>query len=303
MLEFRQAQEVDCEVVADLMNAHNLSVDSKASRVDNDSALSFINGYFEPNAAMLLTQDGFSGLVAAVNLNPDSHRQRFQIELFCSPEFIQVEKILDWIIETVRSTNPTWEIWPGANAKDMRLIDAWTKLGLSITRRFSVMRLDLSGFETSEVRDDVSIAAIDTNNEPQLRSWHSLHQDAFANHFGFTPRPFDEWIQMVTRDPSFDPGGVLVASVQGEPVGFCHHTDEFSSDDRGFIIGLGVAQSAQGRGYGEALLKAGAAYAIARGYTSLELAVDSGNESGALDLYAKVGFEITAAWVHLSKPS
>lgn len=301
MLIIRQAEQTDSEVVAALMNAHNISVDAEVSHVDNDSALGFINGYFEPYSAALLTQEGFPGLVAAVNLQPDSQRQRFQVELFCAPEFVQVETVLDWAIKEAQSTNPSWQIWPGANAKDLRLIEAWSNFGFSVTRRFSVMRMDLSEFDTSDVRDDVSIKAIDTNDESQLRTWHSLHQDAFAHHFGFTPRPFDEWIQIVTRDPSFDPGGVLVASVQGQPVGFCHHTDEFSSDNRGFIIGLGVARSAQGRGYGEALLKAGGAYAKSRGYTSLELAVDSGNESGALKLYAKVGFEVTAAWVHLSK--
>ena len=301
MLVFRLAQEADGESVASLMNAHNLSVDSEVSRVDNDSASAFINGYYEPNLATVITRDGSSEPVAAVNLHPDSHRQRFQLEMFCSPEFTGVEELVDWTIQEAKETNSAWEIWPGANAKDTRLIEAWAKFGFSITRRFSVMRLALQEFETSDARGDISIRAIDTTNESQLRIWHSLHQDAFANHFGFTPRPFDEWIQMVTRDPSFDPGGVLVGFDHDEPVGFCHHTDEFSADNRGFIIGLGVAQSFQGRGFGEALLKAGVSYSLSRGYTSVELAVDSGNESGALNLYEKTGFQVTAAWVQLSR--
>ena len=301
MLVFRLAQEADSESVASLMNAHNLFVDSDVSRVDNHSASAFINGYFEPNLATVITQDESSTLIAAVNLHPDPHRQRFQVELFCAPEFAGVDELLDWTIQKAKETNASWEIWPGANAKDNRLIEAWAKFGFSITRRFSVMRLALPEFENSDARSDISIRAIDTKDESQLRIWHSLHQDAFANHFGFTPRPFDEWIQMVTRDPSFDPGGVLVGFDHDEPVGFCHHTDEFSTDNRGFVIGLGVAQSFQGRGYGEALLKAGVDYSLSRGYTSVELAVDSGNESGALKLYENKGFQVTAAWVQLSQ--
>jgi GNAT superfamily N-acetyltransferase len=282
------------------MNAHNHSVDTQVSHVDRDAALGFINGYFAPNAAILLMQESFSGLVAAVNLQPDPHRQRFQIELFCNPEFTEVEKVIEWVIARAQSLEPTWEIWPGANSKDRRLIDAWSKLGFSINRRFNVMRLETSDFKPKSPSADISIVAIDTSNATQLATWHSLHQNAFANHYGFTPRPFDEWISMVTGDPSFDPGGVLVGSVQGEPVGFCHHTDEFSSDDRGFIIGLGVCQSGRGFGYGEALLRSGVDYSISKGYSSVELAVDSGNESGALKLYEKVGFKTFAAWVHLT---
>ena len=301
MLVFRLAQEADSDSVASLMNAHNLSLDSDVSRVDKHSAAAFINGYFEPYMATVITQEGFSGLVAAVNLHPDPHRERFQVELFCLPEFTGVEELLDWTIQKARDTNSAWEIWPGANAKDNRLIEAWAKYGFSVTRRFNVMRLALPEFEPSDASGAISIRAIDTKDESQLRIWHSLHQDAFANHFGFTPRPFDEWIQMVTRDPSFDPGGVLVGFDHDEPVGFCHHTNEFSSDNRGFIIGLGVAQSCQGRGFGEALLRAGVAYSLSLGYTSVELAVDSGNETGALKLYEKTGFQVTAAWVQLSQ--
>lgn len=300
-MKYRLAEESDSESIADLMNAHNLSVDDQVSLANTDSSLSFIQGYFEPNTAVLLERDGFDGIVGAVNLHPDSQRQRFQIELFCNPEFDQVDELLEWVIQKAQNTDPDWELWPGANAKDVRFINSWAKFGFEITRRFSVMRLPLTNEIISNLRNDISISAIDTSDESQLRTWHSLHQDAFSTHYGFTPRPFEEWIQMVTRDPSFDPGGVLVGSVDGEPVGFCHHTDEFSSDSRGFIIGLGVAKSKQGFGYGEELLRAGIAYASNRGYSSVELAVDSGNESGALKLYEKVGFEIIAAWDHLSR--
>lgn len=301
MFEVRKAEEGDCDLVASLMNAHNSSVDQDVSHVNNDAAMAFVSGYFEPNAAVLLSPPDGSGIVAAVNLHPDTQRERFQIELFCDPTFEAVEEVVRWTIENARLAGPGWELWPGANAKDERAIAAWAKFGFETKRRFTVMRLNQSSHAGAALREDISISAIDVNDDAQLRIWHSLHQDAFSTHYGFTARPFDDWIKMVTRDPSFDPSGVLVGYVQGEAVGFCHHTDEFASDNRGFVIGLGVARSHQGHGYGEALLEAGVAYAATRGYTSVELAVDSGNESGALNLYSKCGFQVTAAWVHLGK--
>lgn len=301
MFTYRPAEESDCEAVAALMNAHNFSLDENASLSDNKSALAFINGYFESNPAMILSHESSANPIAVVNLQPDSQRKRFSIELFSDPNFEQADAIVEWAINQAHSINPAWQICPGANAKDQRFINAWSIFGFEIARRFSVMRVALPSSTIAESKAEVKIEAIDTSDDSQRRLWHALHQDAFANHYGFTPRPFDEWIQMVTRDPSFDPGGVLIAKVNGEPVGFCHHTDEFSAENRGFIIGLGVGQAFQGHGYGQALLAAGIAYAEARGYSGVELAVDTGNETGALNLYDKFGFQVTAAWVHLAK--
>ncbi len=301
MLNDRLARDTDRELVASLMNTHNLSVDTEVSHVDADTALGFINGYFSPNNAVLLESPQFSGLVAAVNMQPDPQRKTFQAELYCAPDFEPVEDVVDWVIRAAARENPEWQLAPGANAKDVRIIAAWSQFGFQIERRFSVMRLELDGQADGRGKPDITIKSIDTNNEGQLRTWHALHQNAFSTHFGFTPRVFEDWIGIVTRDPSFDPNGILVGTVEGAPVGFCHMTDEFSSDNRGFVIGLGVAQEHRGHGYGEALLQAGIEYAASRGYTSVELAVDTGNESGALSLYQNVGFEITSAWVHFSK--
>ncbi|MFZ9317052.1 MAG: GNAT family N-acetyltransferase, partial [Candidatus Nanopelagicaceae bacterium] len=51
-------------------------------------------------------------------------------------------------------------------------------------------------------------------------------------------------------------------------------------------------------GYGELMLRWAFAYYSSIGRKSLELNVDTGNESGALRLYEKLGFKVKSAWQH-----
>jgi len=88
----------------------------------------------------------------------------------------------------------------------------------------------------------------------------------------------------------------------GEPVGFCQCNDEYVEDNRGFINLLGVIQENQGLGIGEALLQTGISHCLTKGYDSVELNVDTGNESGALKLYEKVGFNAESSWIQLHRP-
>jgi len=75
------------------------------------------------------------------------------------------------------------------------------------------------------------------------------------------------------------------------PVGFIECTDIKKEFETGYVDGLGVIQSAQGKGYGELLLRWALHYYHSIDRKHVELNVDSGNESGALRLYQKVGLK------------
>jgi ribosomal protein S18 acetylase RimI-like enzyme len=57
-----------------------------------------------------------------------------------------------------------------------------------------------------------------------------------------------------------------------------------------------VAHKFQGLGLGQLLLQHAINVSIAQGRNFIELNVDSGNESGALRLYEKLGFKPNSAW-------
>ena len=110
-----------------------------------------------------------------------------------------------------------------------------------------------------------------------------------------------KWSELVI-DASTDSNGVFIAFKDGEPVGFCQCNDEYAEDNKGNISILGVAQESQGLGIGEALLQTGIVYSASKGFDTLELNVDTGNESGALKLYEKVGFKPESSWIQLHRP-
>jgi ribosomal protein S18 acetylase RimI-like enzyme len=64
----------------------------------------------------------------------------------------------------------------------------------------------------------------------------------------------------------------------------------------GWVDKLGVLEKFRGQGFGQLLLQWGIAHAANKGYTSVGLGADTGNDSGALELYFKMGFEVQLSW-------
>jgi ribosomal protein S18 acetylase RimI-like enzyme len=297
----RIATEADAKDIAELANDHELSVDSKSSLFSEQGALDFIAGYIDSSPAYLVSLDGESGFSAVVNLHPDSVRGRYFTDVYARPQVESLENIVLWAIELAESEHPDWDIWPGVNSLDKRLHDAWTKHGYEFLRRYYTMRMRLSSAPSIRQIENLDIRAIDVANPDLIALWHSAHQNSFSNHFGFAPRELEKWRELVL-DSTFDPKGVFLAFKNGEPVGFCQCNDEYAEEDRGFINLLGVTHENQGMGIGEALLQTGISYCLTKGYDSVELNVDTGNESGALKLYEKVGFKPESSWIQMHRP-
>jgi ribosomal protein S18 acetylase RimI-like enzyme len=297
----RVATEEDAKAIADLANEHELSVDSKSSLFSEQGALDFIAGYIDSSPAYLLSLDGESGFSALVNLHPDSVRGRYFTDVYARPQVENLENIVLWAIELAESEHPSWDIWPGVNSLDKRLQGAWASHGYEFLRHYYTMRMTLSSAPSVRHIEDLDIRAIDVTNPDLIALWHSAHQNSFSNHFGFAPRELEKWRELVL-DSSLDPKGVFLAFKNGEPVGFCQCNDEYAEENKGFINLLGVTHENQGLGFGEALLQTGIAYCLTKGYDSVELNVDTGNESGALKLYEKVGFRPESSWIQLHRP-
>jgi ribosomal protein S18 acetylase RimI-like enzyme len=296
----RVAEEPDIPSIAALINAHESAVDPAASMMSLDGAADFMNGYADESPTYLLGIDDISPFAAVVNLHPDALKKRFYTDVYASSGVNDLGEIIGWTIEKARDQHPNWAMWPGANVLDTKLIDGWAKFGFTLLRRYFTMRMPISSdFERTQI-EGLVIEPFDTTDPDQQRDWHRIHQDSFQNHFGFHARPFESWITKALAENTRDPNGVFRASVDGRTVGFCECTDEFVEERRGYISALGVAQNDVGHGYGEALLRHGIAYCTSRGFDSVELGVDTANESGALRLYEKVGFRAESSWIQMS---
>lgn len=275
-------------------------MDSAASLMSEASTVDFMSGYVDPSETHLLALNSEDAFSAIVNLHPDSVRGRFFADVYASPSLREIKPIVSWALQLAASQHPDWQIWPGMNNKDYRLRQAWGSFGFSFLRQYFTMRMPIEGLMPLEPPVGVAIRQLAAHNDAELRVWHGLHQRAFSNHFGFAPRSFESWLALINGESSFDPNGVWLAELNGVPVGFCECSDEYAEDNRGFISSIGVVPEARGRGVGEALLRQGIAYCAKKGFSGVELNVDTGNESGALRLYEKVGFATESSWIQMS---
>lgn len=298
----RIATSADAKAVANVANSHELSVDSNCSVMSEQVTLDFMAGYIDPSVTYLITVNDETDFSAVVNLHPDSVRERYFTDVYAKPEVANLESIVQWAVELATSEHPDWEIWPGVNSLDARLQDAWAKAGFEFLRRYYTMRMKVTSLPAINEIANIEIRAIDTSNSDEVALWHKVHQDSFSSHFGFAPRELNRWRELVLEDASTDPYGIFMAFRNGEPVGFCQCNDEYVDDNRGNISLLGVSKESQGLGIGEALLRTGILYSAGKGYDSVELNVDTGNESGALHLYEKVGFMPESSWIQMHRP-
>jgi len=297
----RVATSADAKAIAELANEHELSVDSKNSLMSEHSALEFIAGYIDPSVTFLISVDEESGFSALVNLHPDSVRGRYFTDVYASPQLSNLDSIVLWAIELAQSEHPDWDMWPGVNFLDKRLQSAWANHGFEFLRRYYTMRMSISSVPTIRQIENLEIRAIDITNPDEIALWHKVHQNSFSKHFGFAPRELEKWSELLL-DESTDPNGVFLAYKNQEPIGFCQCNDEYADENKGQIAILGVTQENQGLGIGEALLQTGIVYSASKGYDTIELNVDTGNESGALKLYEKLGFKPESSWIQMHRP-
>jgi len=298
----RIASEADAQAIAQVANEHELSVDSQSTLFSEQAALDFMSGYIDPSNTYLLSIDDESDFSVVVNLHPDSDRHRYHTDVYAKPWVTNLEPVVLWAIDLAESEHPDWQMWSGANFLDKRLQGAWTDQGFEFLRRYYTMRMKISSAPKIREIPELEIRNIDVTDPDEVALWHKLHQNAFSKHHGFAPRDLEKWRDLILGDIFIDPTGVFVALNKGVPAGFCQCTDEYADENKGHISSLGVALEFQGLGIGEALLQTGIAHSATKGYDTVELNVDTGNESGALKLYEKVGFKPESSWIQLHRP-
>jgi len=297
----RVATKADAKAIAEIANEHELSIDKQSSLFSEQGALDFIAGYIDPSVTYLISFDDEPEFSAILNLHLDSVKSRYFTDIYAKPQLKNLDSVVLWAIELANSEHPDWEIWPGANFLDKRLQSAWTNHGFEFLRRYYTMRMKISSVPNIRQVEGLEIRAIDIANPDEIALWHKIHQNSFSKHFGFAPRELEKWRDLVLESAT-DPNGVFLAFKNGEPVGFCQCNDEYAEENKGNISILGVAQENQGSGIGEALLQTGIVYSASKGFDTLELNVDTGNESGALKLYEKVGFKPESSWIQMNRP-
>ena len=120
-------------------------------------------------------------------------------------------------------------------------------------------------------------------------------QDAFDEWEGRVRATFEDWAAITVRRPGVQPWQLRVVEHDAVVVGASFTI--LDSQGVGYVEQLAVERSHRGKGLAQALLGDAFGQAREHGARRSELSTDS--RTGALDLYLKLGMEVTQVWTHL----
>ena len=185
------------------------------------------------------------------------------------------------------------------NAAMKEQIDIWKSIDDAAHRLFEAsgyeqvrvswdMAIELTGADPSvgDLPAGVLLRAFETARDE--RTFYEVEEAAFEGHFGWAPSPYESFAAEWYQSSDWDPGRVLLAEVDGVVVGELAWVD---ATPDAYIANLGVLKEHRRRGIAAALLRTAFAHIAAAKYERATLSVDTGNTSGAVDLYRALGME------------
>lgn len=191
-----------------------------------------------------------------------------------------------------RATTPgARTVRAGAWIDDTDLGAALEAHGLAPVRQFHRMSIESSSpaipADLPPLPDGVEIVVSD--DEATRRRICDVDNEAFVDHWHFTPRPYDEWWSQWETSPARDPSGWWLLTVDGEDAAICLLDDSRADVGDGYVAILGVRRQFRGRGLAQLLLRRSFVHYRDLGRARTQLGVDAESLTGAVRLYEGVG--------------
>jgi mycothiol synthase len=171
-------------------------------------------------------------------------------------------------------------------------------LGYGAVRVFRELRMDLEVPPPApEWPDGLRVVPFDP--ERDAPKFHAAHQEAFADHWDYTPRDFEPWSKSHLGSERFDPTLWCVVRAGDEiAAGMICTGDTYGG---GFIHALFTRRPWRKQGVGAALLSDSFGRFWERGEHSVGLGVDAASDTGAFRLYQRAGMAPVVGWVMYEK--
>ncbi len=204
-------------------------------------------------------------------------------------------RLAHWMQETARARGArlVGVPVPEGSAGD-RLLEALgyyvrhTSWVLKLPAGAEIVRRDLpEGYAVREARPEEWPAA------------HDVVEDAFLEWSVRERESYDDFVASIQGRPGFEPWNLrVVLDPEGVVVGVSYvviaETDD-GRDAEAYISRLAVRRDQRNRGLAQALMVD--SFAVAREHGALVSGLSTDSRTGALDLYKKVGMEVTSVWL------
>jgi GNAT superfamily N-acetyltransferase len=171
-------------------------------------------------------------------------------------------------------------------------------MGYTAVRLFRELRVQMSSPPPiPEWPDGLRVVPFDPDSD--AREFHAAHQEAFADHWDYTPRTFETWSNLNLRSERFDPSlWCMVRAGDEIAAGTICTGDTYGG---GWVHTLFTRRPWRKQGVGAALLRDSFARFWERGERSVGLGVDAANETGAFRLYERAGMTPVLGWTVYEK--
>lgn len=294
--KLQQANAEQASLIVEIVNQHELTIDPESTPMGVEEAQELIEGFFDPAHCYFLVDESTDEALGFYSVNPDANRKKLFTDVYQRPGKNMIKDVIGESLKKAAQFHPDYEHLYGVNTKDSVMREALEGFGMEVIRTYWHMKREIDATAKRETENQkVQIRLV--SGDEDLKTWWALHQDAFSKHFGFAPRPMDLWIEQTTSAGTMDPEGCFLAFYEGQPAGYVQLANANYHLNGGYVDLIGVAHSFQGLGLGQILLQHAINFSVDQGREFIELNVDTGNESGALKLYEKLGFRPNSSWV------
>ena len=182
-----------------------------------------------------------------------------------------------------------------ADYRACRLLES---LGYVAVRVFREMRIELEAAPPAPAWPD-GLRVVPFDAERDAHEFHAAHQEAFLDHWDYSPRDFELWSRGHIGSERFDPTLWCVVRAGDEiAAGTICAGDTYSG---GWVHALFTRRPWRRQGVGAALLADAFCRLWERGEHSVGLGVDAASDTGAFRLYERAGMTPALGWVMYAK--
>jgi mycothiol synthase len=298
----RAAEEADAEAIYRLIHDYDVSIVGYSDFAPDDLLELFREDHFDIDRDSCLVLDGEGRPAGFTMIWAREPHRRYSAYAVVHPQHRGRgigTGLLGFLERRMRAQVADHEgatLWNWIDLEDeaaRRIVEA---AGFSEVRRHYTMIGDLSALDPAMPAPEW--ISIRTCNEDDAEVIHSLDQETFAEHWGFTPRSYEQWHKQSYERSDTDLSMWFLALVDGEPVGFLIGR---AMEGIGWIGDLGVRKTHRRRGVASALLRHSLSDFKRRGFPKVGLGVDASNETRAVHLYEKLGMQAERVYVTYEK--
>ncbi|MFI7701329.1 GNAT family N-acetyltransferase [Nonomuraea sp. NPDC049480] len=295
MYAFSRPRAEDAAVIHELVAAYDTAVIGRPDMTLDDIADELVEPGFDLGKDGWLVRDADGTLLAWAWACANGDSDKVDIEVIVRPGVEGLHGEL-WDAVTTRARELAAERGHDGVTADIGVYrpdhakQALAKEhGFEPATSFHRMRIDHDG-PVEPPAPPAGLTLHSGESDEVRREGHRVHQEGFAQHFGFVKLDYDQWHERRQAMSTTDWSQLTLARLDGRPAAVLIGNNQFVVDeDCGYVATLAVLPEFRGRGLGRFLLRHAFAADAARGRKGTILHVDSNNTTPALGLYESAG--------------